>query len=213
VSIDRGTGYGIGRTATLSGGTYTAHVAADEEVTQLGFGFACSVENTGGTTARYWLRNGGRDRLRANEPQPGAQRRGPAAAGWRGVVNMTRHLVSADGTRFTVSGTFDEAYRQLTAWLRGDARGSAAYAASIQLATAALNVAYGTQDGSAAAPDPVTGDWVPVSALLARVSTAIAQNSSATAVTAYADLLRALNENSATVTPSSPARCPPPAAR
>jgi hypothetical protein len=211
VGIERGTAYGIGRTVSLSGGAYTAQLAADEEVAQLGFGFACAVRNEGGTTAAHWLRRSGREQLRANEPRPGAQGRGPAAQGWRGIINVTRHLVAADGSRFNVSGSFDQAYDQLASWLRGDARRNAAYAASIQLATTALNVAYGTQDGNAAVHDPVTRDWAPVTTLLGRVSTAIAAQASApAAVATYASLLRSLNTNNATVTPSSTTRCPPP---
>jgi hypothetical protein len=90
---------------------------------------------------------------------------------------------------------------QLQGWLRKADR------ASREVVATALNVAYGTQDGNATIQDPVVGDWASVRTLIARASAAIAGH--ADTVATYVTLLQALNENTAMVTPSNPAKCGP----
>ena len=81
-------------------------------------------------------------------------------------------------------------YESLKKWLR--AAGGAA-----ELASAALNVAFGHQDGDATVHDPAVGDWPSIRTLIAR-----ARNSPA-----YFELLRKLNAGQLAVTPSLPSAC------
>jgi hypothetical protein len=73
----------------------------------------------------------------------------------------------------------------------------AAQGVSAELAATALNVAFGRQDGDAAARDPVTGDWPSIRTLIAR----------ANGSPAYLEMLRKLNANQIEVTPSHPSAC------
>jgi hypothetical protein len=211
---ESGTGYWSGGAVPMNDGKYEVRLRDREEVTHLSFGFACAVTNSGGAASSYWAGAEGAVVLRANEPQPASAGSPRGVPGWRGVVNGTHHLVKGDGTRLAVSGTFEEAHAELAHWLQEAAGSDAAQAASQQLATAALNVAYGSQDGSATVRDPLAGDWPSIAELLRRASAAIASGVAApgarSTLVAYTALLEGLNTNRATVTPSSPARCPDP---
>jgi hypothetical protein len=98
--------------------------------------------------------------------------------------------------------------------LRNAAARNTSYAESAQLATTALNVAFGSQDGKATIHDPIVGDWPTISAFIGRISAAIANHPNTPAsnpeqsnAETYKNLLEKLNNNSVTVTPSSPAGC------
>jgi hypothetical protein len=147
------------------------------------FGSVCTVQNRGGSNSRFWESGKGKAVLNAHDPA------------WQTLLSSTLNLASVDGSRFTVSGTPSQAYGQFKKWL-----GKASV--STELATAALNVAFGSQDGNATVQDTIAGDWPSVNILIARVS---ALNGSAAA--AYKGLLEKLNGNQLTVTPSSPAGC------
>jgi hypothetical protein len=116
-------------------------------------------------------------------------------AAWRTLLTSTLNLTNADGSRFTVSGKPSQAYDQLKKWL-----GKASV--STQLAAAALNVKFGTQDGSVRVHDAIAGDWPSVNALIARVS-ALSGNAAA----AYRGLIEKLNGDAVAVTPASAAGC------
>jgi hypothetical protein len=230
----RGVAHASGGALPMADGEYTVWLTDREDVVHVSFGNACVVPVTGGRMAEHWSGGEGRSVLAADDqplPEEGAGgRRGRGAAGrgrggrgggggWRAVVNLSVHLVTSDGGRFQVSGTgdFDQAYGQLTAWLRDADGPNVAHRVSAKLATAALNLAYAEQDGSATLHDPVEGDWPTIGALIARVSDQVAAGPDATEDSAagsvlllYEELLEALNANLAPVTPSSPERCPSP---
>jgi hypothetical protein len=113
------------------------------------------------------------------------------------------YLVNADGSRVAVSGDAKQAYGQLKKWMSNK---SNSLVEPVALAVAALNVAFGSQDGKATVHDPVAGDWVSVEALITRVSGLMATHSDSSAG-AYKSLLEQLNRNTAIVTPSNPASC------
>src|ERR1035438_8058314 len=89
----------------------------------------------------------------------------------------------------------ERSYAQFQKWL-------AKPSVETQLATLALNAAFGAQDGKATVHDPVANDWPAITALIARVSALSAANAEG-----YRSLLEKLNGNTQTVTPSSPAGC------
>jgi len=211
--IDRGTAFTARSTVPMRARGYAVMFEDRDDVTRLDFGFACAITNTGGVTSTFWSSDEGRRVLASNhQPAPGRGGRGGAAAlpGWRGVLGMTRHLVNTDGTRFVVmDSVFDSGYEQFRTWLGGTST-NPAYALSVQLAVASLNVAYGGQSGSVTIHDPVMNDWPTVSAMLSRVSTLAATATPTRAsVIAYRDVLSKLNANTALVTPNSLAGCPP----
>jgi hypothetical protein len=147
------------------------------------FGSVCTVQNHGGAETKYWAGSKGKAVLMAND------------AAWRTLLTSTLNLTNADGSRFTVSGKPSQAYDQLKKWL-----GKASV--STQLAAAALNVKFGTQDGSVRVHDAIAGDWPSVNALIARVS-ALSGNAAA----AYRGLIEKLNGDAVAVTPASAAGC------
>jgi hypothetical protein len=225
--FDGGTAYGSGNRFPMTDGVYTVRLTDRDDVVNLDFGSACMTTSDGGVGSDYWLSAAGRAALEAVDehlPEEGGRRRrggfGPdTAGGWRLLLTRTAFLVDADGRRFEVSGTdaFDEAYRQLTIWLGAAAADNPMHLLSAQLATTALNVAYGSQAAEATVTDPVAGDWVSIGTLLARVSDLIGEISDATSASsglsdaeAYTALLEGLNANTVTITPPDPAACPPP---
>jgi hypothetical protein len=141
--------------------------------------------------------------------------RGGASTGWRNLLNLTTHLVIPDGSRLSLPpGPFDQAYAAFVSWAGSASAGNIAQQASLRLAIATLNVAYGDQDAAVTLNDPVSGDWLPLGGLLARVSEFIAAHASpsgqdARSAGAYRDLLDALNANTLRITPASPSQCPP----
>jgi hypothetical protein len=187
---------------------YTVHLRDREDVTHLSFGFACTVQNTGGADASFWLSNRGRALLAVNNEQPAQTRgggRGRPPANWRLLLNEARFLVAADGSRLVVPDSFGVAYPQFAAWLRAAAGSDPAYATSAQLAITSLNVAYGTQASNVTVHDPIVGDWPTISALVGRVSGLIEAKSDELAV--YGELLGKLNDNTAQITPLTPSSC------
>jgi hypothetical protein len=134
-------------------------------------------------------------------------------------VNNARTLVNIDGSRFAVSADaeFETAYTALRLWL-GTTSANMSQQLSVQLALASLNLAFGTQAGNSSVADVVAGDTIPVTTLLARVSTFVAEHPNTTAASAnrvaadrYRLLLAELNANRAMVNPASPESCPAPA--
>ncbi|MGH7505496.1 MAG: hypothetical protein ACRELX_07580, partial [Longimicrobiales bacterium] len=208
----------------MTNGAYTIRLSDREDVTHASFGNACTLTNTGGQPAAHWAGNAGAAVLRTNDEQPAEPRRGRrgrggrdnGGEGWRNLLNA-RFLVDTEGARLVVRpGTFDDAYAPIRPWLAGDSP-NAAHRLSTRLATTALNVAYGQQDGNVTVHDPVSDDWPTVSALLGRISDFIEEHATTTAAdparvdaASYASLLDALNGNIAQITPVTPARCPAP---
>ncbi len=231
-----GTGYWSGGAIPVKDNAYTVQLRDRDDVTHLEFGFVCSAANTGGAAATFWTGTGGRALLVANDPapvvavDPGRGGRGGAGGGgrgrggggppaWRPIVNTTRFLANADGSRLAVSPTvpFGEAYDQLSRWLRaGGASANMSHQLSVQLAVTSFNVSFGTQSGAATVVDPVAGDWISITTLLTRVSMFVGAHPNTAAPSAdrstadtYRALLEKLNNNSAMVTPATPAGCPP----
>jgi hypothetical protein len=233
--VGTGRAYGGAGAIPMLNGTYTITLRDRDAVTRLEFGFVCSVENKGGADATYWSGAAGRMRLQANDP-PATADAGRAAArgggrgvvarggrggppGWRPLVNNARTLVNIDGSRFAVSADaeFETAYTALRLWL-GTTSANMSQQLSVQLALASLNLAFGTQAGNSSVADVVAGDTIPVTTLLARVSTFVAEHPNTTAASAnrvaadrYRLLLAELNANRAMVNPASPESCPAPA--
>jgi hypothetical protein len=214
----------------MSNRVYTLQLTDRDDVTHASFGYTCTVPNTGGAAAARWLAEPGRAVLAANDQQPvepgargargarGGARgfgRGGAASGWRNLLNLTTHLVNPNGSRLTLPpGPFDQAYAAFVRWAGSATPGNAAHEASLRLATTTLNVAYGDQDAAVTVNDPVSGDWLPLGGLLARISESISAHPNpsgqdARTAGSYRDLLDALNGNTLQITPASPSACPP----
>jgi hypothetical protein len=205
---DRGVGYWSGGTVPMTNGGYTVHLRDREDVTHLSFGFACTVQNTGGADANFWLSNRGRAVLAVNNEQPAQTRgggRGRPPANWRLFLNDGLFLVNADGSRLELADSFNVAYTQFGVWLGGASADNAAHATSAQLAVTALNYAYGTQAANVTVHDPVVEDWPTIRALTLRVSGLIETKSDA--LVTYAELLGKLNDNAAQITPLTPSSC------
>jgi hypothetical protein len=186
------------RGLSVQGERYAARLADRVDLGGLDFGGTCVARARGGVERTFWTTDKAAAVLRGNEPA------------WRTLVNTTLHLTTPEGSRLKLAETFAEAHGQFLGWLKaGDA--SPLHVLSMELASLAMNTAFGQQDGQAAVEDPVVGDWVVLSGLTARVSAAIAVSADARtvsdAVRAYTGLLRQLSRNQATVTPSSPAGC------
>jgi hypothetical protein len=207
-----GTAYWSGGTIPMRDDGYTVQVRDRDDVTRLDFGFVCTAPNTGGAGATFWTSDAGRARLAQNDPPPSPRTRGQQP-GWRPLLTEARHLVAANGARFTVSGSFDEAYAQLREFLRSTST-NPAHLTSIQLAVTSMNIAFGEQHGATSVRDQVVGDWVPLTVLAARVGSTIEQGAASPAYAGdlerYRALLERLNDNTATVTPASPDACPAP---
>ena len=62
-----------------------------------------------------------------------------------------------------------------------------------------LNIAFGFLDKNATVEDPSAGDWPTIESLLARAGKASVS---------YRRVLASLNDNSAMITPATPAGCP-----
>jgi len=225
--FDGGSAYSSGATVPMVDGAYTVRLTDRDDVVNLDFGSACVIPNAGGVGTDNWSSAAGRAMLEAvDEPLPeeGERRRGggfgpSATGGWRLLLSRTAHLVNDDGSRFGVSGagTFEEAYGELTAWSSAPAGENLSRRLSLELATIALNVAFGSQAGDATVQDPIGGDWPSIVTLMVRVSTVIRENPSVSSgglgedeAHAYTALLASLNANTAAVTPADPADCPPP---
>jgi len=85
---------------------------------------------------------------------------------------------------------------------------------SAQLLLTALNIAFGSQDGSSTIHDSIAGDCPAINILIDRVNALLAAHPNTSAPASFRSnaethrtLLLGLNKNSAMVTPSSPAGC------
>lgn len=148
-------------------------VRLKDDATGVNFAEVCEVRNSGGADVRYWSGRNGRRVLESNEPR------------WREVVKAK--------AGFAPAGPANKAYDEFRDWLRKSG-------ARAQLAAAALNVAFGKQDGMATVQDPARGDWPTINALLDRAAAEGAADK-------YAAVIEKINSNSAMVTPSNPASC------
>jgi hypothetical protein len=222
-----GVAYGHSGTIPSTNGTYRIRLRDREDVTQVSFGYACTVANTGGAQHTFWSGEEGKAVLTRNDQQPAelpargargggrGRGRGGANQGWRTLLNNTRFLVKADGSQFVVvAGAFDTAYDPFRAWLNAPAPANASQALSAQLAVTTLNVAYGSQNAGVTVQDPVANDWTSIGTLLGRVSAFVADHPNTTRAgpdrvnaEKYRTLLAALNRNSAQVTPAGPEGC------
>jgi hypothetical protein len=227
--ITRGNAYASGGAIPMTNGAYVIALRDRDDVTHVSFGSACTVTNAGAQTSAWWAGNAGRAVLGANDQQPaepggrggrggggGGRGRGGAAAGWRNLLNA-QFLVDAQGNRLVVGpGPFDQAWAPVRSWLTASSP-DAWHRLSTQIAAAALNVAYGRQDANVTVRDPVANDWPTVGALLTRAGALVQANARGAAAdttlagaAAYGAVLAALNGNTASVTPTTPAACPAP---
>ncbi|MSR06850.1 MAG: hypothetical protein EXR93_07285 [Gemmatimonadetes bacterium] len=194
------------RAVTANGRAYTVQMVDRDDVTGLDFGSVCTVPNAGGAGPAFWNSPAGRAAVASRFPA------------FRMLVDSTLYLMNADGSRFRVPDTLAVAYDQFRMWLRGSAAAqNTSYRAAAQVASVALNVAFGKQDGTATVEDPVAGDWPTISTLVTRVSTFVSSHTDTSAPGAdrstaevYEGLLGRLNNNTTKVTPSIPASCPAP---
>lgn len=146
------------------------------------FGNVCQVRNQHFEKPGYWTGKG----KAVMQAHDGA---------WQSLINTQLHLTNKDGSPFSVSGDFNQAYSQFQKWLKS------APPAQAQLAAAALSAA--SQDlGEAVVHDPVADDWPTLRTLVGRVNSGNADR--------YRPLFEQLNSNSAMITPASPSACPPP---
>ena len=189
--------------------TYTVRPADQDEISSLDFGRVCTVVQRGGATPAFWAGSEGEAMMQNN-------------AMWRRPLVTTYFLANDDGTRFTADSTSAGAGRVRASLSAGNlpatpggnpqSGGNLARTVSQQLAALALSAAYNRTDAAALVEDPVTREWVPISALAQRISAFVASNPRVAAGSAaarqmnlYAAVLRILNGNTAVVTPASPA--------
>jgi hypothetical protein len=229
VRVGSGLAYSSGAMIPLRDSGYTIPLRDRDDVVKVDFGFACVITNVDGAGPDYWLSDAGRAALAAvDQVVPEGRGRGGrggfgggrgSAGGWRALIDNALQLSDGTAGRFAVSrqGSLDEAYDDFARWLREAPGGDVWSRASVALATAALNVAWGAQSGTTTLHDPIRGDWPTIDALADRVSVLIATRldgriaaTDTVEIEAYATLLEALNGNRAQVTPARPERCPPP---
>jgi len=160
---------------TQTGRTLTVDITDPAAVSSLNFGNVCEVPNQGGEPPKFWAGGRGKSVLNAHDPE------------WRKLLVGAVHLDLPDKPAL--------AYAQFQKWLAKPSMGT-------QLASLALGVAFGTQDGKATVRDPVTNDWPTITQLIARVSALKPVDAEA-----YRALLEKLNANTQLVTPSTPAGC------
>ena len=158
----------------LTRGALTPKITDAASASGLNLGAVCTVRNRGGEHPKFWASGKGRDILMEHD------------AAWRKLMNSTFHL--------NLPNKADQAYTLFKKWL-------AKPTVQTQLAALALNISFGEQDGHATLEDPVSHDWVSLSALVTRVSALSA------AADPYKGVLGKLNANTQPVTPSNPAAC------
>jgi hypothetical protein len=199
--------YTGGVSASLSSKTYSVSASsptAPWTVTGLDFGNVCLVSNGGGLTLGYWSNNNGQKILVPN---------------WTAVatlINSTLYLVNANGSRFTVSTASSTGYKQLNTWLLSANSTNASYMLSAQMLTTEFDLKYGTMSNYLV-KDPVTGNWVTISALITEASAFVQLNpnttktgTTRTQAVAYQTLFNALNNNQASVQATGSGGCPAP---
>jgi hypothetical protein len=157
----------------------TVHLK-DREAVTLDFPEVCTVQSAGAMNAKYWEGGKGQDAINRHYGE------------FKKMVNGTLRLVNADGDRQTF-----KKYAQFRLWLH---KPPSPYQAA--LALAGVNVEAGSLDGDGSVVDPVTKEWVGVRTLLKRASDAGADKQDA-----YKAVLDGLNNNTATITPSTFAKC------
>jgi hypothetical protein len=192
---------------------YTVHLMDQKDAGGIDFGSFCVVQHSGGRDLRFWSSGAGLLFWSRNNGKAMLNNLDPA---WWTLINVSLYLVNADGSRFTTSAASSHSNDQFRTWLRTAASANMSHIASTQLAAVALNVISGSQDGTATVQDPVAGDWPAINALIRRVSAfleanpdASVQSSSRSVAEKYKNLLESLNNNTAKITPSNPARCGP----
>jgi hypothetical protein len=228
-----GTAYWSGGTVPMVENRYAFTMRDRDAIARLDFGFVCTVPTSGARDAVYWSGADGRTVLAANDPPAGGNqarggrgargagrgrggRGGPA--GWRPLLNNTRYLVNADGSRFQIAANaqLPDAHNQLRSLLRASGT-NVSHLLSARLALASLNTSFGGQSGSALVYDGVAAGWTSISAFLGRVSAFVAQNAAVRAAGVghavaenYLQILAGLNGNSQLVTPVASDACPAP---
>ena len=141
----------------------------------------CTAKSSGAEGSKFWQSNKGQDAVDRHYGE------------WKKLINNLLYLTNTDGTRF-----IPKKYAQFRIWLHKPP--SALLAAQ---AVAGLNAEAGSMDGKASVQDPVVKDWVSIHNLIKRVSDAYMVKKA----DPYKPLLDQLNNNTATITPSSPAQC------
>lgn len=156
----------------------------DGDTVAMDFPEVCTVQSSGAVGMKFWMSAKGQDAVDHHYGE------------WKKLVGSTLYMVNADGSRF-----IPKKYIQFRVWLK---KPPSPFMAS--LALAGLNAEAGALDGKATVKDPVANDWVSIHVLVKRVSDAFAAKKTS-AVDAYKPLIDQLNNNTATVTPSTPAAC------
>jgi hypothetical protein len=203
-----------GSSVSLANFVYTVNLETDDVVGGLNFGNVCQVTNRGGLTLGFWSNNNGKAILQQNE------------AAMTTLINTTLWLVNANGTRFTVSGTFNQKYTALRNWLLAATSVNASYMLSAQLLTTAFDRAFANL-ANYLVRSPVTwgpltaGNWYTIDFLVGAIGNAtngfIKQYPNTTAsgtprnnATGFQTMFNAINNNTAIVTPPTQGECPAP---
>jgi hypothetical protein len=183
--------HGLPDGVTHSAAGFRVHLSHDDNVTAVAFGRVCTVPVRGARDAAFWVSNAGAAMMATLD------------SNWTRLFDSI-DVVDASGARLrTARGR--AGYDSLRAWLPGAMRGTPVQRESAALVVAGFNVVSETIDGNATIEDPVDHDWPQVRGLLGRASVALATGDAG--VPQYIALVRALNANTATITPVSPATC------
>jgi hypothetical protein len=202
--------------------TYSFLVNGVDNVSGLNFGNVCEVRDTGGLTLGFWSNSNGQLILAAHD------------TAWRTLLNglnlytpkpkgnfdlSTSAAFATYGTGAKKNTLISGAYFDFRTWLLGaDASKTSdmAYMLSAQMAATFLDYTYGSLDPNALVKDP-SGNWVKISDLVAAANTALGNLITNTApvptrsqLEAYKNIFDKLNNNLATVTPSTQAGCQAP---
>jgi hypothetical protein len=203
-----------GNSTLLSNKIYTVTAVDGGSTSGLNFGNVCTVRNRGGLTLGFWSNANGKAILSAH------------AAGFATAINTTYWLVNANGTRFTVTGTFTQEYNAFRTWILSATSTNASYMLSAQLITTAFDRAYGGL-ANYLVQNPVAfggftvGQWITIDQLVNAAGNATdgftktypltkASGTPRNNATAYQTLFNAINNRLATVTALGPGDCPTP---
>ena len=179
-----------GSNVTTANGAYSVELGVNGLVSGLDFGNYCTKNNTGGYTLGFWSNKNGQALLKANDPA------------WQAVVNSAP-LVKANGSTWTVSGTFTQAYTPFRTWLLNATATNMAYMLSVQLAVTKLDDVYSTLDTSGLVYVAGQG-WKTIADVIALATASlnaaggtntVAQSALRTEQETYKNILDALNNN------------------
>ncbi len=176
---------------THSDAGFRVHLSHDDHVTAVAFGSVCTVPSRGARDAAFWTSN------------VGAAIMAKLDSNWTRLFDSIDVVDSAGARLRTPRGP--AGYDALRAWLPGALTGTPMQRQSAALVVAGLNVVSETIDGNATIQDPVERDWPQVRGILGRASVALATGD--TSVPQYIALVRALNANTALITPVDPGGC------